>query len=81
MATRLWFNPDVRARPLSRRAVVAVAVAVVVIGGTSLALAAARRSDSGGAAVPHFVDETADAGIDHSYRGGFEFFVGGGVAA
>ena len=34
----------------------------------------------GAARVPHFVDETAAAGIDHVYDGGFEFFVGGGVA-
>ena len=31
-------------------------------------------------AVPHFVDDTDASGIDHSYDGGFEFFVGGGVA-
>lgn len=31
-------------------------------------------------AVPHFVEETAVAGIDHRYDGEFEFFVGGGVA-
>ena len=30
---------------------------------------------------PHFVDETATAGIDHSYSGGSGYFVGGGVAA
>ncbi len=29
---------------------------------------------------PHFVDETATSGMNHSYRGGFDFFVGGGVA-
>jgi len=29
---------------------------------------------------PHFVDETATAGIDHTYAGGFEYAVGGGVA-
>ncbi len=29
---------------------------------------------------PHFVDETASSGIDHSYQGGFDFYVGGGVA-
>ena len=30
---------------------------------------------------PRFVDETTAAGIDHTYDGEFEFFVGGGVAA
>ena len=30
--------------------------------------------------APHFVDETAAAGIDHTYDGGSTFSVGGGVA-
>ena len=30
--------------------------------------------------APHFVDETTSAGLDHTYLGGFEFSVGGGVA-
>lgn len=29
---------------------------------------------------PRYVDEAATAGIDHAYRGGWEFYVGGGVA-
>ncbi|MGF1560694.1 MAG: CRTAC1 family protein [Geminicoccaceae bacterium] len=31
--------------------------------------------------VPRFIDEAARAGIEHRYTGGWEFFVGGGVAA
>lgn len=34
-----------------------------------------------GPLVPHFVDETASAGIDFTYTGGFDYAVGGGVAA
>ncbi|MGZ4741371.1 MAG: CRTAC1 family protein [Ilumatobacteraceae bacterium] len=30
---------------------------------------------------PHFVDESATAGITHAYTGGSQYFVGGGVAA
>lgn len=30
---------------------------------------------------PHMVEETETSGIDHRYRGGWEYFVGGGVAA
>ena len=30
---------------------------------------------------PHYVEEAAAAGITHVYDGGFEFFVGGGVAS
>ncbi|MET0831424.1 MAG: hypothetical protein ABWY62_03515, partial [Acidimicrobiia bacterium] len=32
------------------------------------------------AGAPHFVEETATAGVDHVYDGEFDFFVGGGVA-
>jgi hypothetical protein len=56
-------------------AVVAVAAAA---GGLAFATAGGRGSAS--PEVPHFVDDTATAGIDHSYDGEFEFFVGGGVA-
>ena len=31
--------------------------------------------------TPLFVEETATSGVDHVYDGGWEFFVGGGVAA
>ncbi len=33
-----------------------------------------------GPRVPTFVEEAAAAGIDHTYDGGFDFYVGGGVA-
>jgi enediyne biosynthesis protein E4 len=50
-----------------------------------LALTVAAGCDEGAEspalAAPHFVDEATAAGIDHRYDGGFEFFVGGGVAA
>ena len=43
------------------------------------------RSPAGpGPAAPRptrFVDDTVASGVDHRYDGGFEFFVGGGVAA
>lgn len=67
------------ARPTSRR-VVAMAVVAVAAAAGGIALAA---GDSGSTSpvAPHFVDDTAAAGIDHRYDGEFEFFVGGGVAA
>jgi hypothetical protein len=30
--------------------------------------------------VPHFVEEAIAAGVEHTYDGSWEFFVGGGVA-
>ena len=58
----------------------AVLVAVAATG-----LVVSRNSGSSSAAdtgeAPRFVDDTARSGIDHSYEGGYEFFVGGGVAA
>lgn len=53
----------------------------MTLGGVVL-LAAALRSDPPPAmGPPHFVEEAASAGVDHTYDGEFEFFVGGGVAA
>ncbi|SIQ61371.1 Repeat domain-containing protein [Rhizobium sp. RU20A] len=40
---------------------------------------AARAED--GPLVPHFIDETRQAGIDSTYTGEWEYMVGGGVAA
>jgi hypothetical protein len=76
----------VRALPSSRRAI-GIAIVVVMaaaVGGLVLVAAAggAREADSPQRApAPHFVDETATAGIEHVYGGGFQYFEGGGVAA
>ncbi len=61
----------------------ALAVALGVAGGIALVLPAEStgRSAATAAAPPRFVEEAKAAGIDHRYSGGFEFFVGGGVAA
>jgi hypothetical protein len=56
-----------------------VGVLVVVTGAVVWARASGQSSTTG-TAVPHFVDETTAAGIDHRYTGPFEYFVGGGVA-
>jgi hypothetical protein len=61
-----------------------VIVAAAAGGGLALATAAGgerRAAAPEAAAAPHFVDETATAGIDHEYDGGFQYFEGGGVAA
>ena len=50
---------------------------VVAVAG-AFALVTARNGSSAEPAAPHFVEETA--GIDHRYAGGFEYYVGGGVA-
>ncbi len=48
---------------------------LVAIGLATMASSAAAQMP------PHYVDDTAGSGINHSYEGGWEFFVGGGVAA
>ena len=62
-------------------AVGALVVVLVVIA----ALAVWRSGRSSSAAdigdAPRFVDDTSGSGIDHSYEGAYEHFVGGGVAA
>src|SRR5262245_26581315 len=71
----------VRPRLTRRRRIVglvALAAVVVLAGGTFAAWRAV--SGNGRAPVPHFVDETATAGIDLTYGGDDTFDVGGGVA-
>jgi len=55
-------------------AVGALAIAAVAL------LAGPSLLGSSAPAVPHFVEEASAAGIQHSYDGGFDYFVGGGVA-
>jgi enediyne biosynthesis protein E4 len=60
-----------------------VLLAIAVIGAIALAVVVlAPRSVTPEAALgaPRFVDETASAGIEHTYDGDFTFAVGGGVA-
>ncbi|HEY8868020.1 MAG TPA: CRTAC1 family protein [Candidatus Limnocylindrales bacterium] len=70
---------------MSRRraiaALLAVAIALVSFGGAAVALRLGRPATPTIAGpTPHFADETASAGIQDVYDGGFEFAVGGGVA-
>jgi hypothetical protein len=64
---------------LAIQVAVVVACSAVVGGVASDGLPFATTPVALGA--PHFVEETASAGIDHVYGGGFEHAVGGGVAA
>jgi hypothetical protein len=61
----------------------AVGIAVVAVV-CSVFVPDVRLSSQGTALAlgpPHFAEETSSAGIDHTYDGGFEYAVGGGVAA
>src|ERR1700730_5200221 len=55
----------------------------VVVAVTALAFGLRPNSPAPTTALgaPRFVDETAAAGLDHTYDGGPNFAVGGGVAA
>ena len=58
---------------------------VATVGGalvavTLAACASAAQPSAGTLPAPTFTDDTETAGVDHAYRGGFEHFVGGGVA-
>jgi len=64
---------------MSRRAI------RVVLALTALAFPVAASADDApravsAAPVPKFVEEAAKAGVEHTYDGAWEFFVGGGVA-
>ncbi len=59
-------------------------VVVVMVGiGALVAVAQGGGTDAPAAAdpPPEYVDDTAGSGVDHSYTGDFDHFVGGGVAA
>jgi hypothetical protein len=57
-------------------ALVAVAAAGLVVSRTGRSSSAADAGEA-----PTFVDDTTLSGIEHTYEGAYEFFVGGGVAA
>jgi hypothetical protein len=73
------------ARRCAAPLVVAVGVVILCLGG--LILVAITLSRGGSTAPktalgpPHFVDETAESGIEHTYEGDSSFAVGGGIAA
>jgi enediyne biosynthesis protein E4 len=63
----------------------ALGVALLLVGGVVVGAAlvgAGRTADAPAAALPapRFVDEAAEAGVEHRYDGGFTHLVGGGVA-
>jgi hypothetical protein len=69
---------------MSRRSIVLVAggAMVVLIGATIVGVGVLGvGTDSASArAAPHFIDETATAGVGHTYGGAYPYSVGGGVA-
>lgn len=67
---------------MSRRAAGLIAgiaiVALVTAGVIGVGVVGIGRGSA--TAIPHFVDESATAGIQHTYDGDADYFVGGGVA-
>ena len=72
----MWFNPSVADKRLTGALMLTAA-------GLALGACGGGPTSSVSAALeaPHFVNESAQSGVDHVYDGEFEFFVGGGVAA
>jgi hypothetical protein len=70
---------------VSRRSVAVLAgIAVVVLVGAGVAVfvvpLGGGPTPTAALAAPHFVDETATAGVNHTYGDGSTFSVGGGIA-
>ncbi len=53
---------------------------IAIVGSVSISGALSRRTPLVALGAPRFVDETASAGIEHVYDGGFAYATGGGVA-
>ena len=71
----------VRARRQSAIVIAVIAgVSVAVVGTGATRGVLARPAPMVALAAPRFIEETATAGIDHVYGGGFEYAGGGGVA-
>src|SRR2546428_11790612 len=56
------------------------ALLVAIVAGVASTGVLSRSPPSVALAAPHFVEETAIAGVQHTYDGGFEYAAGGGVA-
>lgn len=69
-----------RRRTLAILLVLVAAVAVAAVGVIVLAGPFASATPTTALSAPRYVEETAGAGIAHTYDGDFEFSVGGGVA-
>ncbi len=89
-----WFNrcmPDESADAAQDRssharssrwpAVGALVVALVLVAGLLVWRSGRSSSAADTGDAPRFVDDTSGSGVDHSYEGAYEHFVGGGVAA
>ena len=63
-----------------RRGWIAAGVGLLVVAVGGAAALAGLGARGGALPAPHFVEESAAAGLDHAYDGEFFFFVGGGVA-
>jgi hypothetical protein len=61
-------------------AVGVVTVALVGVGGVILSRSVESSPAPTVGEAPRFVDDTDESGVDHSYTGGSDHFVGGGVA-
>ena len=66
---------------LAPRLVLALVAVLAIVGiGGALLLARTPAAPVAALVAPRFVEEAADAGLDHAYDGEFRFLVGGGVA-
>jgi hypothetical protein len=75
-------SPEPRSRSLLPGFGLSVIVAGVIVaaGIAGWALMGSLRPMAGAAEVPTFVDEAQTSGVVHAYTGGFDYYVGGGVA-
>src|SRR3954454_4037152 len=82
LSSSVWFNPSVsNSRRSGTRRSGTLVVGMMTACSVLFGCASDGTGSSPAAPAPKFVSDTTVSGIDHSYSGDFEFFVGGGVAA
>jgi hypothetical protein len=67
-------------RPWLIAGVVAIVGAAAVAGGVAVSFNSSSSPDQAAGEAPTFADDSDGSGVEHSYTGDAEFFVGGGVA-
>jgi enediyne biosynthesis protein E4 len=81
LAREILRLPKVTGKPVLAAAGALACVALLALAAVGLGIVGPRSvAPTEALAAPRFVEEALTAGVHHAYEGGFDFYVGGGVA-